>query len=93
MSESPYFIFCEKKKCRKNEKKISCVEKRREKKKKRVLFFREDNFRDIVRVKKKRKLVNDESYVSSSECYKSVEKFLPVVFEESVSEADMSNDS
>jgi hypothetical protein len=56
MSESPYFIFCEKKKCRKNEKKISCVEKRREKKKKRVLFFREDNFRDIVRVKKKENL-------------------------------------
>jgi NAD-dependent SIR2 family protein deacetylase len=37
--------------------------------------------------------VNDESYVSSSECYKSVVKFLLVVFEESVSEADMSNDS
>jgi gag-polypeptide of LTR copia-type len=43
--------------------------------------------------RKKRKFINDESYVSSSECYKSVVKFLPVVFEESVSEADMSNDS
>jgi gag-polypeptide of LTR copia-type len=43
--------------------------------------------------RKKEKFVNDESYVSSSECYKSVVKFLPVVFEESVSEADMSNDS
>jgi hypothetical protein len=43
--------------------------------------------------KKEKKIVNDESYVSSSECYKSVVKFLPVVFEESVSEADMSNDS
>jgi hypothetical protein len=49
----------------------------------------EDSFRDIVR----KKIVNDESYVSSSECYKSVIKSLPVVFEESVSEADMSNDS
>jgi gag-polypeptide of LTR copia-type len=43
--------------------------------------------------KKKGKLVNHESYVSSRECYKSVVKFLSVVFEESVSEADMSNDS
>jgi gag-polypeptide of LTR copia-type len=43
--------------------------------------------------KKEGKLVNHESYVSSSEYYKSVVKFLPVVFEESVSEADMSNDS
>jgi hypothetical protein len=60
------------------------------KKKKRVLFFREDSFRDIAREKT---LVNDESYVLSSECYKSVVKFLPVVFEEAVSEADMSNDS
>jgi hypothetical protein len=55
-----------------------------------VLFFREDSFRDIAREKT---LVNDESYVLSSECYKSVVKFLPVVFEEAVSEADMSNDS
>jgi uncharacterized protein YktA (UPF0223 family) len=52
------------------------------------------SFRNIVRGKKEEeKLVNDESYVSSSECYKSVVKFLAVVFEESVSEADMSNDS
>jgi hypothetical protein len=43
--------------------------------------------------KKEKKIVNDESYESSSECYKSVVKFLPVVFEESVNEADMSNDS
>jgi gag-polypeptide of LTR copia-type len=43
--------------------------------------------------KRKKKLVNIESYVSSSECYKSVMKFLPVIFEESVSEADVSNDS
>jgi hypothetical protein len=55
------------------------------------VFFRENGFRDIVR--KKGKLVNDDSYVSSSEYYKSVVKYLPVVFEESVSEADMSNDS
>jgi hypothetical protein len=68
------------------------VLKKEEKKKKRVFFFRENNFRDIVRVKKG-KLINDESYVSSSECYKNVVKFLSVVFEESVSEADMSNDS
>jgi hypothetical protein len=65
------------------------VKKKREKKEKSV-FFCEDSFRDIVREKK---LVNDESYVSSSECYKSVVKFLPVVFEKSVSEAGMSNDS
>jgi hypothetical protein len=59
-----------------------------------VFFFRENSFRDIVKEKKnKKKFINDESYVSSSECYKSVVKFLPVVFEESVSEADMSNDS
>jgi gag-polypeptide of LTR copia-type len=45
------------------------------------------------RKKEEGKLVNHESYVSSSECYKSVVKFLPVVFEESVSEIDMSNDS
>jgi gag-polypeptide of LTR copia-type len=43
--------------------------------------------------KKEGKLINHESYVSSSECYKSVVKFFPVVFEESVSETDMSNDS
>jgi hypothetical protein len=43
--------------------------------------------------KKEGKFVNDESYISSSECYKSVAKFLSVVFEESVSEAEMSNDS
>jgi hypothetical protein len=64
--------------------------KKRKKERKECFFFREDSFRDIVREKK---IVNDESYVSSSECYKSVVKFLPVVFEESVSEADMSNDS
>jgi hypothetical protein len=56
-------------------------------------FFREDNFRDIVREKKEEKFINDETYVSSSECYKSMVKYLPVIFEESVSEADMSNDS
>jgi hypothetical protein len=67
---------------------IFVKKKRREKK--RVFFFREDSFRDIIREKN---LVNDENYVSSSECYKSVVKFLSVVFEESVSEADMSNDS
>jgi hypothetical protein len=44
-------------------------------------------------LEKKKKFVNNESYVSRSECYKSVVKFLPVVFEESVSEADMSNNS
>jgi hypothetical protein len=60
------------------------LKKRRKKKEKSG-----DSFRDIVR----KKIVNDESYVSSSECYKSVVKFLPVVFEELVSEADMSNDS
>jgi hypothetical protein len=57
---------------------------------KRVFFcgvlFREDSFRDIVR----KKIINDERYVSSNECYKSVVMFLPVVFEESVSETDMS---
>jgi hypothetical protein len=46
-----------------------------------------------VSIKEKEgKLVNDESYVSISECYKSVMKSLSVVFEESVSEADVSND-
>jgi hypothetical protein len=56
-----------------------------------VLFFREDSFRDIVREKK---LVNDErAMYQVTKCYKSVVKSLPVVFEESVSEADMSNDS
>jgi hypothetical protein len=64
------------------------VKKKEEKKK--SVFFRENSFRDIVREKK---LINDESYVSSSECYKNVVKFLSVVFEESVSETDMSNDS
>jgi hypothetical protein len=67
------------------------------KKKKRVFFcgvlFREDSFRNIIREKKEEKLVNDESYVSSSECYKNVVKSLLVVFEESVSETDVSNDS
>jgi gag-polypeptide of LTR copia-type len=43
--------------------------------------------------RKKGKLINHESYVSSSECYKSVVKFLPAVFEESMNEPDMSNDS
>jgi gag-polypeptide of LTR copia-type len=43
--------------------------------------------------RKKGKFVNDGSYVSSNECYKNVVKFLSMVFEESVSEADMSNDS
>jgi gag-polypeptide of LTR copia-type len=43
--------------------------------------------------KKEGKFINHESYVSSSECYKNVVKFSSVVFEESVSEADMSNDS
>jgi hypothetical protein len=81
--ESSYFIFCEKRKSvGKINKKYHVLKKRRKKKS-------GDSFRDIVR----KKFVNDESYVSSSECYKSVEKFLPVVFEESVSEADMSNDS
>jgi hypothetical protein len=46
-----------------------------------------------VSIKEKEgKLVNDESYVSISECYKSVMKSLSVVFEKSVSEADVSND-
>jgi hypothetical protein len=63
----------------------------KEKKRKFVNEKSGDSFRDIVR--KKRKFVNDESYVSSSECYKSVVKFLLVVFKESVSETDMSNDS
>jgi gag-polypeptide of LTR copia-type len=46
------------------------------------------------RCKREKKIfVNDDSYVSSSEYYKSVVKFLPVVFEESVSKTDMSNDS
>jgi hypothetical protein len=63
------------------------VKKRREKKEEKS----GDNFRDIVI--KKGKLINYESYVSSSEYYKSVVKSLPMVFEESVSEADMSNDS
>jgi hypothetical protein len=76
---------------------IFVKKKRREQKKKKsvffvLFFFREDNFRDIVR-EKKGKLVNDESYISNSECYKSVMKFSSVVFEESMSEADMSNDS
>jgi hypothetical protein len=90
MSEkkSPYF-FCEKRKGVGIMRKISCgdfflLKKRRKKKEKSG-----DSFRDIVR----KKIVNDESYVLSSEYYKSVVKFLPVVFEESVSEADMSNDS
>jgi hypothetical protein len=74
---------------------IFFVKKKEEKK---IVFFcgvlfREDSFRDIVREKKEKKRINDESYVSSSECYKSVVKYLPVVFEESMSEADMSNDS
>jgi hypothetical protein len=86
MSESPYFIFCEKRKSI-GKKKYHVLKKRRKKKRKEW-----NSFRDIVR-EKKEKLVNDESYVSSSECYKSVVKFLPVVFEELVSEADMSNDS
>jgi hypothetical protein len=90
--ESPYFvIFCEKRKIVRIMKKISCivffVKKRREKKEEKS----GDNFRDIVI--KKGKLINYESYVSSSEYYKSVVKSLPMVFEESVSEADMSNDS
>jgi hypothetical protein len=58
-----------------------------------VVFFFVKIVLEICKRKKKGKLVNDESYVSSSECYKSVVKFLPVVFEESVSEVDMSNDS
>jgi hypothetical protein len=87
------FFFCEKrKKGRDNEKKyhVLIFVKKKEKKKRRVFFFHEYSFRDIIREKK---LVNDESYVSSSECYKIVVKFLSVVFEESVSKADMSNDS
>jgi hypothetical protein len=54
------------------------------------VLFREDSFRDIVR-EKKEKLINDESYVSSSECYKSMMKSLSVVFKESVSATDVSN--
>jgi hypothetical protein len=74
-------------------KKISCVDfllKKREKKEKSV--FCGVFFVKIVFVRKKGKLINDESYVSSNECYKSAVKSLPVVFEESVSEADVSND-
>jgi hypothetical protein len=85
----PLFFLWEKKRCRDNEKNIMWwffFVKKEEKKKKEKSG---DSFRDIVR----KKIVNDESYVLSSEYYKSVVKFLPVVFEESVSEADMSNDS
>jgi hypothetical protein len=57
------------------------------------VLFREDSFRDIVREKKEETLVDDESYVSSNECYKSVVKSLPVVFEKSVSKLDVNNDS
>jgi hypothetical protein len=95
--ESPYFFV--RKKSVGIMKKISCVDfllKKRRGKKKRVpffmvFFFCENSFRDIVR--KKGKLINDETYVSSSECYKSVVKSLLVVFKESVSEPDVSNDS
>jgi hypothetical protein len=65
----------------KKEKSIFCV------------LFREDSFRDIIREKKEEKFVNNESYVTSSEYSKSVVKSLLVVFEESVSETDVSNDS
>jgi hypothetical protein len=48
-------------------KKISCVEFLLKKKEKSVFFcgvlFRENSFRDIVREKKEKKLINDESYV------------------------------
>jgi hypothetical protein len=60
---------------------------------KKSVFFVVSFFVKIFFIRKKGKLINDESYVSSNECYKSVVKFLPVVFEESVSEADVSNDS
>jgi hypothetical protein len=75
--ESPYFIFfCEKRKSVGIMKKISCVDFLL---KKECFFcgvlFREYSFRDIVREKKEGKLINDESYVSSSECYKNVVKF------------------
>jgi gag-polypeptide of LTR copia-type len=40
--------------------------------------------------RKKRRFIDDESYVSSSECYKSVVKSLLVVFGEPVSKADVS---
>jgi hypothetical protein len=83
--------FCEKRKSVGKIKKISCVKKEEKKKRKEKSG---DSFRNIVRGKKEEeKLVNDESYVSSNECYKSVVKFLSVVFEELVSEADVSNDS
>jgi hypothetical protein len=80
---NPFILFFVRKE--KVSKKKYHVLKKEEKKKEKS----EDSFRDIVR----KKIVNDESYVPSSECYKSMVKFLPVVFEESVSEADMSNDS
>jgi hypothetical protein len=75
-------------------KKISCViffVKKTRKKCFLWCFFRENSFRDIIR--KKRKFINDESYVSSSECYKNMVKSFSVIFEESVSEAGVSNNS
>jgi hypothetical protein len=91
-------FFCEKKSVG-IMKKISCVDfllkKKRRKKEKSAffygIFFCENSFRDIVR--KKGKFINDETYVSSSECYKNVVKSLLVVFKESVSEPNVSNDS